>query len=430
MEEKRKRENQTFLQDLQFKNLSHLGSGTYGDVFTDGKQALKVIQLKPNHIGSLLRELSVQKDIASTSPYLARLLDFKYYPKSQKLVIQMPLADGDLRNRMNEMYAQPPFDVFFLVFQLFCGLHTLHHAGIAHFDVKPENILLFDTRNGIVANLSDFGLATFLETANEFPSTSRITQMYRPPEMLQGFAGDEKADIWSMGLLVAEMIYQCIKEEILPLVKFLSKMNTKKQFAIVKNLGSMNPIDIINFVFNKQDPDNENLLLTIENVIDYEKVVRDSSYILFLLNLLPLLLQKDPKKRPSAFEVLNLFQKEAKDGKYELPPCSVTLSSRKTFDFKTSGKCVIKGQDQDKKTRKEMAITFLEQSLCERMGDEYDGQDKEMKHVLDETARNIYSYHFFDEKDLRNKEFMDRLLSVMETILTPTSPLLPLYSDS
>ena len=95
-----------------------------------------------------------------------------------------------------------------------CGaLSEAHHAGIVHRDLKPANILV--TKNGIV--LLDFGLATMdsvlglsagEETIIENTRPGQIlgTLNYMSPEQLQGNTTDARSDLFSLGLVLYEML--------------------------------------------------------------------------------------------------------------------------------------------------------------------------------------------------------------------------------
>lgn len=95
--------------------------------------------------------------------------------------------------------------------QLLVALAQMHANGIMHRDIKPANILIEPDRNAIV--LSDFGLATrFTVSTGGIFGTMVSSDYYRAPELLanaqikQMKYGPE-IDIWSMGCVLAEMLY-------------------------------------------------------------------------------------------------------------------------------------------------------------------------------------------------------------------------------
>ena len=80
-------------------------------------------------------------------------------------------------------------------------LQFLHRRGIAHTDIKPENILFVDPPDGeesLEVKLTDFGLSTMKEGR----LTTRCgTPSYCAPELLSGAGYGKAVDIWSLGVL-------------------------------------------------------------------------------------------------------------------------------------------------------------------------------------------------------------------------------------
>ena len=72
-----------------------------------------------------------------------------------------------------------------------------------HRDIKPDNILF---HNGIV-KLGDFGFCKNLESDNAMTSTMLGSPIYMAPEVLKGEEYSTKADVWSMGVVLFEMLF-------------------------------------------------------------------------------------------------------------------------------------------------------------------------------------------------------------------------------
>jgi serine/threonine protein kinase len=93
------------------------------------------------------------------------------------------LAEGDVRHHLNQLTAVDVAWRLRSLHQVATGLRQLHHGGIAHQDLKPSNVLIFDKDS----KLSDLGRAAHRETAGPCDELAFAGDMsYAPPELRYG----------------------------------------------------------------------------------------------------------------------------------------------------------------------------------------------------------------------------------------------------
>ena len=121
-----------------------------------------------------------------------------------RLFIVMDCYEGEL---LREKIARGPMkleEAVDIAVQAAIGLSKAHEKGIVHRDIKPAN--LFITHDGIVKIL-DFGLAKLAGQVSFTRSDARLgTTAYMSPEQAKGDEVDFRTDIWSLGVVLYEML--------------------------------------------------------------------------------------------------------------------------------------------------------------------------------------------------------------------------------
>ena len=152
--------------------------------------------------------------------------------------IAMEFIEGDsLEKLLRTQNRLSLLEALSIVEQICAGLGYAHGHGVIHRDVKPANILVRpDGRVTIV----DFGIARLADQTKQLTKTDTLlgTFHYIAPERLKGEASDGKADIWSVGVMLYEMLtgelpfkgrdvsalYRVIHEPYVPLAKHIDGM--------------------------------------------------------------------------------------------------------------------------------------------------------------------------------------------------------------
>jgi serine/threonine-protein kinase len=118
--------------------------------------------------------------------------------------ITMPYVDGqDLATLLRKHGRLPLTTTLRVARQMADGLQAAHEAGVVHRDLKPANVMLA-TGEEIHAYIMDFGISTSTEHAEGGPVMGTLE--YMPPEQAMGGPIDARADIYTFGLIVHELL--------------------------------------------------------------------------------------------------------------------------------------------------------------------------------------------------------------------------------
>ena len=195
-----------------FVELKTLGNGTYGNVYkarreSDGNAyAVKVVNLQTlNHreIEDSVNEIRLMASFQS--PFIIRF--YEAFCDNKRLCIVTEYSRlGDLAHLIDRRKKQgKPLkeDVIWCYFlQLLKGLQTLHSAGVVHRDLKSANILISAPD---LVKIADLGVSTVLRT-HQLARTQIGTPLYLAPEVWKRRPYDNKCDMWSLGVLLYEMM--------------------------------------------------------------------------------------------------------------------------------------------------------------------------------------------------------------------------------
>jgi serine/threonine protein kinase len=143
-------------------------------------------------------------------PNTVRLYDFGV--ADQVLFMVMELLEGrDLSEELVRRQRLAPIEALAITRQVLEALAEAHAMGIVHRDLKPANVYLSQVHGGrVMAKVMDFGIAGIEWSANNTKLTVQGAVMgtpaYMSPEQAQGEAVDRRSDLYSLGIVLYEMV--------------------------------------------------------------------------------------------------------------------------------------------------------------------------------------------------------------------------------
>ena len=208
---------------------SKLGEGGMGEVYLtqdtklDRKVALKILPAEVAAHPDRMKRFVQEAKTASALNHPNIITIYEIEQINSVNLIATEFIDGEtLRQRMRNAPLKVS-EVLDVATQIASALAAAHAAGIVHRDIKPENIML--RRDGIVKVL-DFGLAKLTERLppasvdTEAPTTFKTdpgtvvgTVIYMSPEQARGMPVDARTDIFSLGVVLYEMVTGCLPFE-------------------------------------------------------------------------------------------------------------------------------------------------------------------------------------------------------------------------
>jgi len=194
-----------------YKILEHLGGGGMGIVYKAQDLRLE----RPAALKFLPPELTRDQDAKQRFVHEARaasglqhnnicvVYDIDETPDGQMFIAMEYLEGETLKKKIDRGPLQIE-DAVDIAIQIAQGLTKAHEHGIVHRDIKPANVMI--TTDG-VAKIVDFGLAKLSGRTMLTKTGSTLgTAAYMSPEQTRGEPADQRTDIWSVGVVLHEML--------------------------------------------------------------------------------------------------------------------------------------------------------------------------------------------------------------------------------
>jgi tRNA A-37 threonylcarbamoyl transferase component Bud32 len=215
-----------------------IGEGGMGRVYRARQLVLdKPVVLKVLHQELLSDARTVarfQREARAASrlnhPNSINILDFGV-AEDGELFIAMEYVDGhDLHYLLTNEWPLSEPRIIRIVSQVLSALADAHAAGVIHRDLKPENVMVEPRRGGEsdVVKVLDFGIAKIVDAANAGPALTRAgfvcgTPEYMSPEQAKGAPLDARSDLYSVGVLLFQLVTRRLPFEADTAVGFATK---------------------------------------------------------------------------------------------------------------------------------------------------------------------------------------------------------------
>jgi serine/threonine protein kinase len=204
--------------DGRYEVLGLLASGGMGEVYRARRVLLgddvviKVIRTAGGNVGDLHERFMRESRLCAQlrHPNIVTILDFAIAPDGQPYLVMEHLNGPSLREELEAHGPMGPDEVVRILEPICSALQLAHDRQIVHRDLKPANIVSHRFESGeVVYKVIDFGLANIREGAD-----TRLTRadqfmgtvVYSSPEQLEAQELDGRTDVYSLGVVVFEML--------------------------------------------------------------------------------------------------------------------------------------------------------------------------------------------------------------------------------
>ena len=195
-----------------------IGTGGMGNVvrashlYLHQSVAIKILLPQMSESASTVQRFlrEAQATVKLKSEHSARVIDVGTTPDGEPFMVMEFLDGNDLHQILRHHGAQPPSIVVDLMLQACEGIAEAHALGIIHRDIKPSNFFVTRRPDGsMLLKILDFGISKTPVGYDELTHTQTIlgTPAYMAPEQMKsGRAADPRSDVWSIGVVMYQLI--------------------------------------------------------------------------------------------------------------------------------------------------------------------------------------------------------------------------------
>lgn len=196
--------------DDRYEIIELIGSGGMANVYKalchrlNRYDAVKIMRDETASNTELRRRFRAESQAVAmlSHPNIVSVYDVSHSDDVEYIV--MELIDGiTLKQYLQKKSVLDPSEVLDFTIQTAKALEHAHSKGIIHRDIKPQNIMLL--KDGMI-KVADFGIASLENTVEENNGETVGSVHYIAPEQARGEAPDARSDIYSLGIVMYEML--------------------------------------------------------------------------------------------------------------------------------------------------------------------------------------------------------------------------------
>jgi eukaryotic-like serine/threonine-protein kinase len=208
--------------DKRYRVESVIGEGAMGIVYRCHHELLH----RPVALKVLRPEFARERDMverflnearaasAGGSPHVVQTFDIGALPNGSVYFVMEYLEGQTLGDLIERAAPLPVEDALGIARQIALGLGAAHAAGVVHRDLKPDNVLLIASQPNTLPHVKilDFGIAKVARSNAQLTHAGTVfgTPRYMAPEQAQGLDIDGRADLYSLGIVLFEMLSKTV----------------------------------------------------------------------------------------------------------------------------------------------------------------------------------------------------------------------------
>ncbi|MGE7601848.1 Stk1 family PASTA domain-containing Ser/Thr kinase [Peribacillus sp. NPDC097675] len=195
----------------RYKLIEMVGGGGMANVYLardmilDRDVALKILRMDFNNDDEFIKRFNREAQSATSLAHPNIVSIYDVGEENDIYYIVMEYVDGfTLKQYIQKYYPIPVEKALDIMKQITAAISHAHHNGIIHRDIKPQNILI---DNEGTVKITDFGIALALSATNITQTNAVLgTVHYLSPEQARGGMANKKSDIYSLGIVMFEIL--------------------------------------------------------------------------------------------------------------------------------------------------------------------------------------------------------------------------------